>query len=64
MPKRKKKLKSTCDKVPFESEKDARQSLFDIVENMYKRKTTPCRYYLCKECGKYHLTSNLEFKKY
>jgi hypothetical protein len=56
----------TCEKVSFDTKKDAREELERIVSTNYKTWKTksngpyggykPNRWYLC-DCGKYHLTS-------
>lgn len=54
----------TCEKVSFDTKEEARERLFQIVENGHRKDHTPCRYYYCENCNKYHLTSKLNYKKY
>lgn len=49
-------MNTTCEKISYETEEEAKEHLIHIVETNWNRHKVPCRYYKCK-CGKYHLTS-------
>lgn len=56
-----------CQKIPFNTEAEARLELERIIETKYnpcpKRFKKPSRYYLC-ECGFWHTTSSIKITKY
>lgn len=57
-----------CNKIPFDTEQEARKELVRIIETdnfkpWLKRDKKPSRVYLC-DCGHWHLTSTLTYYNY
>lgn len=53
-----------CDKISFATSKEAQRVLNAAKRSFHNRKKTiPKRYYKCKVCGNYHLTSQGKYKE-
>ncbi len=50
-------MKKKCKKTGYPSKNSALKAIEKIESEGEKRLKTPCRYYYCDECQKYHLTS-------
>lgn len=52
---------SICNKEIYESEEQAREELFRILETQKKiSDIKPCRSYYSEKCGGWHLTSKIK----
>lgn len=50
-------MSCTSGKIGYASDVLAEQALFMALAYRKRGETVPQRYYFCRECGRYHLTS-------